>query len=268
MELKEAFNQTHRYSKHSYASGSGLFQYIQLFVISNGVNTKYYANNRKQSFKQTFFWADETNQNITKLESFADAFLEPCHIAKMITRYIVLNETDKMLMALRPYQYYATEAIIDRVKNTDKNGYIWHTTGSGKTLTSFKTSQILTRMPEVDKVVFVVDRKDLDYQTTKEFNSFSKGSIDGTDNTGALVKQLLGEPKLIVTTIQKLNTAISKDRYLAEMQPIQGKKIIFIFDECHRSQFGDTHKRIVKFFTNKQMFGFTGTPILAENNNG
>jgi type I restriction enzyme R subunit len=232
------------------------------------VNTKYYANNRKQSFKQTFFWADETNQNITKLESFADAFLEPCHIAKMITRYIVLNETDKMLMALRPYQYYATEAIIDRVKNTDKNGYIWHTTGSGKTLTSFKTSQILTRMPEVDKVVFVVDRKDLDYQTTKEFNSFSKGSIDGTDNTGALVKQLLGEPKLIVTTIQKLNTAISKDRYLAEMRPIQGKKIIFIFDECHRSQFGDTHKRIVKFFTNKQMFGFTGTPILAENNNG
>jgi type I restriction enzyme, R subunit len=232
------------------------------------VNTKYYANNRKQSFKQTFFWADETNANITKLESFADAFLEPCHIAKMITRYIVLNETDKMLMALRPYQYYATEAIIDRVKNTDKNGYIWHTTGSGKTLTSFKTSQILTRMPEVDKVVFVVDRKDLDYQTTKEFNSFSKGSIDGTDNTGALVKQLLGEPKLIVTTIQKLNTAISKDRYLAEMVPIQGKKIIFIFDECHRSQFGDTHKRIVKFFTNKQMFGFTGTPILAENNNG
>jgi type I restriction enzyme, R subunit len=268
MELKEAFNQTHRYSKHSYASGSGLFQYIQLFVISNGVNTKYYANNRKQSFKQTFFWADETNANITKLESFADAFLEPCHIAKMITRYIVLNETDKMLMALRPYQYYATEAIIDRVKNTDKNGYIWHTTGSGKTLTSFKTSQILTRMPEVDKVVFVVDRKDLDYQTTKEFNSFSKGSIDGTDNTGALVKQLLGEPKLIVTTIQKLNTAIPKDRYLAEMVPIQGKKIIFIFDECHRSQFGDTHKRIVKFFTNKQMFGFTGTPILAENNNG
>lgn len=268
MELKEAFNQTHRYSKHSYASGSGLFQYIQLFVISNGVNTKYYANNRKQSFKQTFFWADETNKNITKLESFADAFLEPCHIAKMITRYIVLNETDKMLMALRPYQYYATEAIIDRVKNTDKNGYIWHTTGSGKTLTSFKTSQILTRMPEVDKVVFVVDRKDLDYQTTKEFNSFSKGSIDGTDNTGALVKQLLGEPKLIVTTIQKLNTAISKDKYLAEMRPIQGKKIIFIFDECHRSQFGDTHKRIVKFFTNKQMFGFTGTPILAENNNG
>jgi type I restriction enzyme, R subunit len=232
------------------------------------VNTKYYANNRKQSFKQTFFWADETNANITKLESFADAFLEPCHIAKMITRYIVLNETDKMLMALRPYQYYATEAIIDRVKNTDKNGYIWHTTGSGKTLTSFKTSQILIRMPEVDKVVFVVDRKDLDYQTTKEFNSFSKGSIDGTDNTGALVKQLLGEPKLIVTTIQKLNTAIPKDRYLAEMVPIQGKKIIFIFDECHRSQFGDTHKRIVKFFTNKQMFGFTGTPILAENNNG
>ncbi len=268
MELKEAFNQTHRYGKHSYASGSGLFQFIQLFVISNGVNTKYYANNRKQSFKQTFFWADEENKNITKLDDFADQFLEPCHVSKMITRYIVLNETDKMLMALRPYQYYATEAIIDRVRNSDKNGYIWHTTGSGKTLTSFKTSQILTRMPEVDKVVFVVDRKDLDYQTTKEFNSFSKGSIDGTDNTNALVKQIVGEPKLIVTTIQKLNTAISKEKYLKEMIPIQNKRIIFIFDECHRSQFGDTHKRIVKFFTNKQMFGFTGTPILAENNSG
>ena len=174
MELKEAFNQTHRYSKHSYGSGLGLFQYIQIFVISNGVNTKYYANNRKQSFKQTFFWADEENKNITKLEDFADKFLEPCHMAKMITRYTVLNETDKNLMVLRPYQYYATEAIIKQVVDTDKNGYIWHTTGSGKTLTSFKTSQILMRMSEVEKVIFVVDRKDLDYQTSKEFNAFSK----------------------------------------------------------------------------------------------
>ena len=174
MELKEAFNQTHRYSKHSYGSGLGLFQYIQIFVISNGVNTKYYANNRKQSFKQTFFWADEENQNITKLEGFTDKFLEPCHIAKMITRYTVLNETDKNLMVLRPYQYYATEAIIKQVLDTDKNGYIWHTTGSGKTLTSFKTSQILMRNPKVEKVIFVVDRKDLDYQTSKEFNAFSK----------------------------------------------------------------------------------------------
>ncbi len=268
MELKEAFNQTHRYIKHSYGSGLGLFQYIQLFVISNGVNTKYYANNRKQSFKQTFFWADAENKNITKLEDFADKFLEPCHMAKMITRYTVLNETDKNLMVLRPYQYYATEAIIKQVKETDKNGYIWHTTGSGKTLTSFKTSQILMRMPEVEKVIFVVDRKDLDYQTSKEFNAFSKWSVDGTEDTGSLVKQMLGEPKLIITTIQKLNTAISKENYLRQIESIKDKKIVFIFDECHRSQFGDTHKRIVKFFTNKQMFGFTGTPILAENNSG
>lgn len=153
------------------------------------MNTKYYANDRKQSFKQTFFWADEENNNITNIEEFTKIFLEPCHLSKMITRYIVLSETDEKLMVLRPYQYYATEKIIDRVKETDKNGYIWHTTGSGKTLTSFKTSQILTRMPEVDKVLFVVDRKDLDYQTTKEFNSFSKGSIDATDDTRMLVKQ-------------------------------------------------------------------------------
>jgi type I restriction enzyme R subunit len=130
MELKEAFNQTHRYGKHSYSSGNGLFDYIQMFVISNGVNTKYYANNRKQSFKQTFFWANEKNENITGLEEFASVFLEPCHAVKMIARYTVLNETDKMLMILRPYQYYATEKIIDRVANSNKNGYIWHTTGS------------------------------------------------------------------------------------------------------------------------------------------
>ncbi|MFA6090772.1 MAG: type I restriction endonuclease subunit R [Candidatus Gracilibacteria bacterium] len=266
LELKEAFNQTHRYEKHSYASGNGLFQFVQLFIISNGVNTKYYANNKKQSFKQTFFWADKDNKNITKLEDFTNIFLEPCHLSKIITKYIVLNEADKVLMVLRPYQYFATESIIERVKNSNKNGYIWHTTGSGKTLTSFKASQILMRMPEVDKVIFVVDRKDLDYQTTKEFNSFSKGSIDGTDNTGTLVKQLTGEPKLIVTTIQKLNTAISKEKYLKEMTALKDKKIVFIFDECHRSQFGETHKRIKSFFTNHQMFGFTGTPIFAENN--
>ena len=268
LELKEAFNQTHRYIKHSYGAGFGLFQYIQLFIISNGVNTKYYANDRKQSFKQTFFWADEENTNITNLEEFTKIFLEPCHLSKMITRYTVLSEADEKLMVLRPYQYYTTEKIIERVKETDKNGYIWHTTGSGKTLTSFKTSQILTRMPEVHKVLFVVDRKDLDYQTTKEFNSFSKGSIDGTDDTRMLVNQFKWEQKLIVTTIQKLNTAISKEKYLKEMELLKDKKVVFIFDECHRSQFGDTHKRIVKFFTNKQMFGFTGTPIFAESASG
>jgi len=157
LELKEAFNQTNRYQRHSYFAGSGLFNYIQLFVISNGVNTKYYTNNRQQSFKQTFNWADVDNKNINQLDEFATHFLEKCHLSKMITKYIVLNETQKSLMVLRPYQYYATEAIINRVKDSDKNGYIWHTTGSGKTLTSFKASQILMSMPEVYKVVFVVD---------------------------------------------------------------------------------------------------------------
>ncbi|MDQ7090452.1 MAG: type I restriction endonuclease subunit R [Methylococcales bacterium] len=268
LELKEAFNQINRYQKHSYFAGSALFNYIQLFIISNGVNTKYYANNRHQSFKQTFYWADEHNKNITGLEEFADDFLEKCHIAKMITKYIVLNATQKILMALRPYQYYATEAIINRVKDTDKNGYIWHTTGSGKTLTSFKVSQILTKLPQVHKVVFVVDRKDLDYQTTKEFNGFSDGSVDGTDNTIALVKQFSDDTKLIVTTIQKLNTAIKNPKYLSKMEKLKHKKIVFIFDECHRSQFGETHNRIKNFFENHQMFGFTGTPIFAENTLG
>jgi type I restriction enzyme R subunit len=253
LELKEAFNQTNRYQYHSYAGGYGLFQYIQLFVISNGVNTKYYANNRDQSFKQTFFRTDNNNKKITNLDAFTEVFLHPCHISKMIIKYMVINENNS-LMVLRPYQYYATEAIIERVKTGSKNGYIRHTTGSGKTLTSFKTAQILVDQPDVYKVVFVVDRRDLDYQTTREFNSFAKGSVDGTDNTKKLVQQLSDETKLIVTTIQKLNTAISKQHYLEKISKMQHKKIIFIFDECHRSQFGDTHKRIKNFFTNAQMF--------------
>ncbi len=265
LELKEAFNQTNRYQRHSYAASYALFNYVQIFVISNGVNTKYYANNKNQSFKQTFYWSDEENNKITNLEKFANVFLEPCHISKMICRYTVLNETTKSLMVLRPYQYYATEAIIDRVKNSVRNGYIWHTTGSGKTLTSFKASQILTKMPNIHKVVFVVDRKDLDYQTTKEFNSFSEGSIDGTNNTTALVKQFSDNTPLIVTTIQKLDNAIKKGRHFEKMELLKDKKMVFIFDECHRSQFGATHKRIKEFFNNVQMFGFTGTPIFAEN---
>jgi len=272
LELKEAFNQTNRYERHSYGAGQGLFQYIQLFVISNGVNTKYYANGpiKARSFKQTFYWSDTQNKLVTRLSDFAEQFLEKCHLSKMIAKYIVLNESQKILMVLRPYQYYATEAIIERVKTQiaakhPKYGYIWHTTGSGKTLTSFKTAQILTNLPHVHKVVFVVDRKDLDYQTTKEFNSFNKGSIDGTNNTEALVKQLAGDSSLIVTTIQKLNTAISKRRYLGKMEKLQEERVIFIFDECHRSQFGKTHKSIKEFFTNCQMFGFTGTPIFEEN---
>ena len=267
LELKEAFNQTNRYERHSYGAGHGLFQFIQLFVISNGVNTKYYANNpiKERSFKQTFYWSDENNKLITQLSKFTDIFLEPCHLSKMITKYIVLNETQKVLMVLRPYQYYATENIVERVKSTDKFGYIWHTTGSGKTLTSFKTAQILTQLPNVHKVVFVVDRKDLDYQTTKEFNSFSKGSIDGTNNTNTLANQLAGDTKLIITTIQKLNTAITKNRYQSRVEGLADKKVVFIFDECHRSQFGKTHEEIRKFFPSSQMFGFTGTPIFEEN---
>lgn len=265
LELKEAFNQTNRYQRHSYGFNSALFQYIQIFVISNGVNTKYYSNNKKQTFKQTFFWADADNNNITNLEEFTKTFLERCHISKMICKYIVLAEVPKILMVLRPYQFYAVEAIITRVKETEKNGYIWHTTGSGKTLTSFKTAQILTQMPEVHKVVFVVDRKDLDIQTTKEFNSFSNGSVDGTDNTSKLVTQFCDETKLIVTTLQKLNSAISKKNHLEKMENLKDKRIVFIFDECHRSQFGQTHKSINTFFTCNQMIGFTGTPIFAEN---
>ena len=266
LELKEAFNQINRYQRHSFGSNSALYQYVQIFIISNGVNTKYYANNKNQSFKQTFYWTDKDNKRLTNiLNGFTSEFLEPCHISKMICKYIVLNETYKIPMVLRPYQFYAVETIVDRVKNSTKNGYIWHTTGSGKTLTSFKASQIIMNMPKVKKVVFVVDRKDLDYQTTKEFNSFSKGSIDGTDNTKALVKQFTDDTKLIVTTIQKLNTAISKNQYLDQMSKLKDEKIVFVFDECHRSQFGETHNRIKSFFNNIQMFGFTGTPIFADN---
>lgn len=267
LELKEAFNQTNRYERHSYWTGHGLFQFVQVFVISNGVNSKYYANAplKARSFKQTFYWADEKNRLITQLAAFSEVFLEPCHISKMITKYVVLNESQKMLMVLRPYQFYAVEAIVERVKTTTKYGYIWHTTGSGKTLTSFKAAQILTNLPQVYKVVFVVDRKDLDYQTSKEFNAFSKGSIDGTNNTNTLVRQLSGDNKLIVTTIQKLNTAISKARYLKKMEVLKNERIVFIFDECHRSQFGKTHEEIKKFFPNCQMFGFTGTPIFEPN---
>jgi type I restriction enzyme R subunit len=266
LELKEAFNQVNRYQRHSFGANSALFQYLQIFVISNGVNTKYYANNRYQSFKQTFYWTDKENKRLTNiLNGFTSEFLEPCHLSKMICKYIVLNETQKIAMVLRPYQYYAVEALVDKVMHSRSNGYIWHTTGSGKTLTSFKASQILTNLPKVKKVVFVVDRKDLDYQTTKEFNSFSKGSIDGTDNTNALVKQFSDDTKLIVTTIQKLNTAISKKHYLLRMDKLKDEKIVFIFGECHRSQFGATHARIKAFFKNIQLFGFTGTPIFVDN---
>ncbi|MGV6852805.1 MAG: type I restriction endonuclease subunit R, EcoR124 family [bacterium] len=267
LEMKEAFNQTNRYHKHSFSAGYGLFNYIQLFVISNGVNTKYYANNpvNKRDYKQTFFWTDEDNKKISNLHEFAEVFLEKCQLSKMITQYVVQNESLNMLMILRPYQYYAVEAIVERVLTTEKNGYIWHTTGSGKTLTSFKTAQILNQSPHISKVVFVVDRKDLDYQTIKEFNSFAEGSVDATNNTRKLVEQFEDDTRLIVTTLQKLNTAISKSKYLKVMDGQKDERMVFIFDECHRSQFGDTHKRIKEYFGQVQMFGFTGTPIFAKN---
>ncbi|TQO37520.1 type I restriction enzyme R subunit [Arenibacter algicola] len=274
LEIKEAFNQINRYQLHSFWSNHGLFQFVQLFVISNGANTKYLANNKLQSVKQTFYWADKNNRNITELPHFTSDFLNPNHLGKMIAQYVVMNETYKNMMVLRPYQYFATEAIINQVKTSTDNAYIWHTTGSGKTLTSFKASQILMDVPEVHKVVFVVDRKDLDYQTMKEFNAFKDGSVDSTDNTSSLVKQFLGKFKdkkgvrkdsdLIITTIQKLNNAIT-GHHGTKLEHLKNERFVFIFDECHRSQFGDTHARITEFFAKSQLFGFTGTPIFADN---
>ncbi|EQB8880238.1 type I restriction endonuclease subunit R [Vibrio cholerae] len=277
IELKEAFNQVKRYQKHSYSANHRLFNYVQLFVISNGVNSQYFANNSELSSKQTFYWTDVDNQRLSQLHQFTEAFLTSAHLTLMLSKYMVLNETQKCLMVLRPYQFYAVEAIINQVTNSRDNGYIWHTTGSGKTLTSFKAAQLMTSLSEIDKVLFVVDRKDLDDQTAKEFNAFSKGCVDTTDRTRILFHQLLDKPirgrtvnenrnaKLIVTTLQKLNNVVTKPRYLKEMAALQNKRVVFIFDECHRSQFGDTHQNILHFFKQAQLFGFTGTPIFQDN---
>ena len=266
VQLKKAFYQIQRYQRHSF-SYKALFQYIQIFVISNGENTKYFSNNGELRYEFTFPWTDEHNLKKNRLEEFTKSFLDRKQLWSMITKYIVTNETQKALMVLRPYQYYAVEKIIDRVKNYPSfNGYIWHTTGSGKTLTSFKASQIIATLNEIDKVVFCVDRKDLDYQTAKEFNAFEEGSISKVEDTGEFVEKMVrGDKKVVVTTIQKLNNAISKPNYLKQMEKIKDKRIVFIFDECHRTQFGETHAKISEFFRNKQFFGFTGTPIFAEN---
>ncbi len=265
MEIAEALNQTQRYIREAYWAGQGLFGFIQLFVISNGANTRYYSNGTT-GIEFAFPWADVTNKHINEIVDFADAFFNQQHLTQMLTQYMVLLETTKSLMVLRPYQIYAVQKIVEHVQNSDQNGYIWHTTGSGKTLTSFKASQIIMQMPDVEKVLFVVDRNDLDTQTSREFNAFKAESVDSTDSTHTLVKQLdQRHDKLIVTTIQKLNRAISTDRYLESIDYLKNKKVVFIFDECHRSQFGDTHQNIKKFFSNAQMFGFTGTPIFEEN---
>lgn len=262
VELKQAYNQIQRYHKTSF---HGLFDYIQLFVISNGVNTRYFANNPNSGYKFTFNWTDADNVPFNELEKFATSFFDKCTLGKIIGKYIVLHEGDKCLMVLRPYQFYAVEKILDRVKNSNNNGYIWHTTGAGKTLTSFKAAQLVAELDDVDKVMFVVDRHDLDTQTQSEYEAFEPGAVDSTDNTDELVKRLHGNSKIIITTIQKLNAAVSKQWYSRRIEEIRHARIVMIFDECHRSHFGDCHKNIVRFFDNTQIFGFTGTPIFVEN---
>lgn len=264
LDLKEAFNQINRYKKHSY---QGLYRYLQIFVVSNGVDTKYFANSDKEIlFSQTFFWSDEENKRISNLRDFTQTFLDKSFVSKVIARYMITNETDKLLMVMRPYQIYAVEALVTRAFETNNNGFIWHTTGSGKTLTSFKASQILAKEPNIKKVFFLVDRKDLDSQTLAEFNKFEPDSVDTTDKTDTLVKQIkdINKP-LIVTTIQKMANAIKNDKYANIMNEYKEEKVIFIIDECHRSQFGQMHKAINKHFKNAQYFGFTGTPRFFEN---
>ena len=208
VELKQAYNQIQRYHKTSF---HGLFDYIQLFVISNGVNTRYFANNPNSGYKFTFNWTDAENRPFNDLNMFANFFFDKCTLGKIISKYVVLHEGDKSLMVLRPYQFYAVEKIIDKVENTNKNGYVWHTTGAGKTLTSFKAAQLVSEIDGIDKVMFVVDRHDLDTQTQSEYEAFEPGAVDNTDNTHELIKRLSGDSKIIITTIQKLNCAVTKD---------------------------------------------------------
>lgn len=262
VELKQAYNQIQRYHKTSF---HGLFDYIQIFVISNGVNTRYFANNPNCGYKFTFNWTLKNNEVVNDLSTFAADFFDKCTLGKMISKYIVLHEGDKCLMVLRPYQYYAVEEILDRVQNTNKNGYIWHTTGAGKTLTSFKAAQLVSELDGIDKVLFVVDRHDLDTQTQAEYEAFEPGAVDATEDTYELIKRFNSDKKIILTTIQKLNTAVKKDYYSKRIESMRDKKVVMIFDECHRSHFGECHKNIVHFFRNLQIFGFTGTPIFAEN---
>lgn len=259
VDIKEAVNQIMRYRKHSY---QGVYHFIQIFVVSNGVDTKYFANSDKDIFySQTFFWTDDNNIRVTNLKDFSVAFLARDLLTKMLTKFTILNDTDKIMMVMRPYQVYATEALIRQATLTNRNAYIWHTTGAGKTLTAFKTAQILAANPKIKKVIFLVDRKDLDTQTTEEFNKFEAGSVDATDRTDVLVKQMRDKNRqLIITTIQKMSNAVKNQRYASAMEAYKHEKVVFIIDECHRSQFGDMHKDIVRHFQNAQFFGFTGTP--------
>lgn len=286
--IREAFNQIERYQRDSFWAGSGLFEYVQIFVISNGTNTKYYSNSTRSnaikdagsrntkkgktsnSFEFTSFWADSNNRVISDLIDFTKTFFAKHTLLNILTKYCVFT-SENMLMVMRPYQITATERILNRIEiahnykkygNIAAGGYIWHTTGSGKTLTSFKTARLATQLPFIDKVLFVVDRKDLDYQTMKEYDRFEKGAANSNSSTAILERQMR-DPKahIIITTIQKLSTFIKKNKE----HEIYKKQIVIIFDECHRSQFGDMHDAIVKSFKQYYMFGFTGTPIFPAN---
>lgn len=287
--IREAFNQIKRYQRDSFWAASGLFEYVQIFIISNGTSTKYYSNTTRashvrenaeserrkskktsNSFEFTSFWADGNNRAIPELADFTRTFLAKHTLLNVLTKYCVFTSED-LLLVLRPYQIAATERILSRIEisanykktgTIEAGGYIWHTTGSGKTLTSFKTAQIASALPYIDKVLFVVDRKDLDYQTMKEYDRFRKGAADSNTSTRILQRQLEdGTSRIIITTIQKLDVFVSKNRG----HEVFKKHVVLIFDECHRSQFGDMHAKIVKSFRNCHLFGFTGTPIFAAN---
>ena len=256
-----------------------LMCFMQLFIVSNRSNTWYFSNNNNRHFSfdaeerflPVYQFADESNQKITHLDTFAEKFLAKCTLGETISRYMVLVASEQKLMVMRPYQIYAVRAIVDCIHQNRGNGYIWHTTGSGKTLTSFKASTLLKDNPDIEKCLFVVDRKDLDRQTREEFNKFQEGCVEENTNTEALVRRLLSNDyadKVIVTTIQKLGIALdgnNKRKYKQRLEALRNKRVVFIFDECHRSQFGDNHKAIKDFFPNAQLFGFTGTPIFGEN---
>ena len=286
--LKEAFNQINRYQRDSFWAGSGLYEYVQIFVISNGTSTKYYSNTTREShikeqtstrnkskktsnsFEFTSFWADSNNKVISDLVDFTRTFFAKHTILNILTKYCVFT-SENLLLVMRPYQIVATERILNRIQvatnykkmgTIEAGGYIWHTTGSGKTLTSFKTAQLASKLDYIDKVLFVVDRKDLDYQTMKEYDRFQKGAANGNRSTKVLQKQLEDTTsKIIVTTIQKLSEFVKRNKN----HPVYQKHMVLIFDECHRSQFGDMHKMIVQNFKNYHLFGFTGTPIFAKN---
>lgn len=271
VEINEAINQINRYRKFSF---KGLFRYLQLFIVSNSVQTKYFCNENEMDGgaynpilkSLVFFWTDENNKRINKLDEFTAEFLRRSAITEMLDKYMVIKTTEPVLMVMRPYQIFAVKAAKRRVLESNQNGYVFACTGSGKTLTSFKLAQLLRDEPRIDKVIFLIDRKDLDDQTVDEYNSFEKDCVDGSDSTAVLVKQLKQtDRKLIVTTIQKMANAVKSKRYEALMDSYRDKKVVFIIDECHRSQFGKMHGDIQRHFRNANYIGFTGTPIFEAN---